>query len=171
MGPPAPPNPDSQDPLGNEMIDSFTRIMKFFSLLLLLFIYKISCAQIYHTFPDSNARWNVGQTVSWYQNGIYVLERHLNGWRYVLGTDTVLNGHTYHKVGTQDLWSYETIDGNPLLLHNDSWIPPDYFGGIREDSDKKIWFINFVTIPIPFGHGLLIQKCCSMILTCMLAKL
>lgn len=78
-------------------------------------------SQTYHSFPDSNAIWNtVGDNV--FTNAQYE-------FRFGLSGDTVINSISYSKV-------YRLFD-TTLINPNSS-----YFGAIREDFDRKVYFLK-----------------------------
>ena len=78
------------------------------------------CAQTYVPFPTDTAVWN----------GIYLwngspnpAEQYEIVYRHVLGGDTVLEGTAYKK-----------------LHYNAGGVAWDYYGGIREDDQRNIWY-------------------------------
>jgi hypothetical protein len=97
--------------------------VRYFKAVLFIFMNVAAIfaqAQSYHPFPDSNAIWNTtGNNV--FTNAKYE-------FRYGMCGDTVINSKTYSKVYSL----VDTILVNPLST---------YFGAIREDADKKVWFL------------------------------
>lgn len=107
------------------------------SILLLLFqvlIFRNSCAQNYKyvNFPKSNAVWG---EVLWDSNSPTVF----NQFALFKG-DTVINGITYHK-----LFHSNT---STITSENSKCI-----GGIREDSQKRIWVSNLKNSIINYSYS------------------
>jgi len=100
-------------------------LVKQTKLTVLLFMMYSSCfhanGQMHYNFPDSNAIWNtVGDNV--FTNAEYE-------FRFGLSRDTVINDNTYSKV----YYLLDTMLVTPLS---------NYFGAIREDENKKVFFLK-----------------------------
>lgn len=96
--------------------------MKRLNLLLLFggFIFQISFSQTYVPFPSESAHWNC---LFWHQ---WEPEYYsLTNYQYLQQGDTILNGKSYKKIFTKLVDEQE---------------PAVYIGGLREDSDKQIFF-------------------------------
>lgn len=102
--------------------------------LLLLFISFFSCtcfAQTpYHSFPDSNAVWNV----TWTDNGCFLSGIPDGNYSYFLNNDTLINTLNYNKLYRSGLCGFCCYP--PVLPVN------GYIGAIRDDSlQKKVYFV------------------------------
>lgn len=95
------------------------------SIIISLF-FQHTYSQQYYSFPTDTAYWN---TIMWYNNGT---TEWINNYQYIMQGDTVLKGKTYSKI---------------YLKYDNSSIE-QYFGGIREDSIKNIYFFpNSICAP------------------------
>jgi hypothetical protein len=77
---------------------------------------------------------------------------------YTLSTDTIINSLKYTLVGYQLIWGYSTDLENVFFINNYPLNPPgEIFGAIREDSTKKVWFINLdSTYGFPLDSNILL---------------
>lgn len=100
-------------------------------------------AQAYHIFPDSNANWIQEETISWTLQGTGIIHREYYGIKYSLSHDTTINAKQYTLITSQHIWSFYTND-NVLYAPQNLNSSSHTFGALREDSNKKIWFINFI---------------------------
>jgi len=99
-----------------------------FSLLFGLFL-QGSPAQTYTPFPDSNAVWNVLETISYYTDSAKY-----NTVHYALFGDTVINATSYSKLFYND----GVIDSTILLASTNT----KYHGALRQEIlAKKIFFL------------------------------
>ena len=92
--------------------------------ILITFFSENDCFAQYHSFPTSNAIWEINHFNGWTGESTPF-------WRMMCG-DTVVNDKTYGRL-------YEVIlsNGNP------SDYTAYYIGGIRDDSDqKKVWYLD-----------------------------
>lgn len=96
-----------------------TTMRRLLPLVLCCWVARL-CAQTYVPFPTDTAVWN----------GIYLwngspnpAEQYEIVYRHVLGGDTVLEGTAYKK-----------------LHYNAGGVAWDYYGGIREDDQRNIWY-------------------------------
>ncbi|NQY66893.1 MAG: hypothetical protein HRT72_04120, partial [Flavobacteriales bacterium] len=89
-----------------------------FSILLtsLLIIARLTQAQEYVPFPDSNAVWSV------------------NTDKFYVSGDTVIEGLQYKKY-------FRTLEDSSLQVLNGT-----YYAALREDESKRIWAIKFDSI-------------------------
>ena len=116
--------------------------MKKFLLAFFIFIsvtgMKISFGQAYHPFPDTLAQWNEfswytqadnwGHTVSYY-----------TGFLLTLSHDSIIDGKNYALVGLNFIWDLYT-DPMPYPTNYSFQLPGTIIGGIRSDSNKRVWF-------------------------------
>ncbi len=122
--------------------------LKKFLIPLLIFSSQFCSSQVYHLFPDSDAKWSEEAlwTFPW---GSETIQDHC-GITISLGSDTIFNSKKYSLLLYKNIWSYETADGILTTIENDSSDGSEtIIGAIREDSDKKIWLIYFSQY-IPF---------------------
>lgn len=96
--------------------------MKRLNLLLLFggFLFQFSFSQNYFTFPTDTANWNCLFWHQW-QPEFYLL----TNYQYSQQGDTLLQGKIYKKIYTKLV---------------DEQAPSEYIGGLREDSEKQIFF-------------------------------
>lgn len=80
--------------------------------------------------------------------GEFPYELYYQGHVFELEGDTIVNDLSYTKVALSFNWSYSTFSG--LLNTNDYY--EGVIGGIREDSTKKVWFINFVDMELLYWY-------------------
>jgi hypothetical protein len=95
--------------------------------LILLALIKLSTAQNYIHFPDSNAIWT---EVYWPYDDLihpWIPSFHCYG---LLNKDTIINSRKYHQL-------FKSND----TIFNES----EYCGGIREDSMKRVFFFGDMT--------------------------
>lgn len=95
----------------------------FFGLLL----FNNLSGQTYFPFPNDTAKWDC---LTWHQWSPYDIN--LYNSSYILEGDTILEGKLYKKV-------YYTDDHIPCFNAG-------YIGGIREDSNKNIYFFPFLKV-------------------------
>lgn len=90
-------------------------------LLFFLCLSSIVLGQSYTPFPTDSARWNC---LYWYQNAPW--PGPVTNYEYQLLGDTILNGMTYKKIY--------------LVYTDESSFATEYYGGLREDSSRNIFF-------------------------------
>ncbi len=113
-----------------------------FIALLFLFSLKYSFAQVYHSFPDSNASWSENYLQIGAASGGHTYKGR-NGWIYILGGDTIINSVRYVVLKYKRTFAYGGWDGKIGFAGYDTTLAL-VFGAIREDSSKRIWFRNFL---------------------------
>jgi hypothetical protein len=103
------------------------------SITMLALTVSYSQTNIYHSFPDSNAIWNV--TYGGYQ-------AECSKYSYTLNSDTIVNSVTYKKILKQ--FSNYPYD---LMFNGCDWCCPSpasviYAGALREDNlAKKVFYL------------------------------
>jgi Secretion system C-terminal sorting domain len=101
-------------------------------------------AQTYHSFLHDTAIWNEDMIIpgscSVDFNSVSGFYRNL-----IMAGDTPINGRNYKKIYDQDYYSYTYI-GGVLLFEQYNSSPPVLVGAVREDSLKRIYFLNFDSI-------------------------
>src|ERR1700704_4891573 len=98
---------------------------------------KISFGQTYHPFPDTLAEWN---EYDWY---VYTdqgsTEDYYTGFLLTLARDSIIEGKSYALVGLSFTW-YLVTDPMPYPINFSFQLPGKIIGGIRSDSNKRVWF-------------------------------
>ncbi len=103
------------------------------TITMLALTISYSQTNIYHSFPDSNAIWNVTY---------YGYQAQCSKYSYTLNSDTVVNSVTYKKIFKQ--LSYYPYN---LMMNDCDWCCPSllsvyYAGALREDTiAHKVYFL------------------------------
>ena len=105
---------------------------KLLTIIIGLFLINNLNGQAYIPFPTDSAEWNCLFWNQWSPNDIV-----LSNSSYIMAGDTTINRISYNKI-------YYLDTDNP------SSPPPEYIGGLREDSFKNIYFFpNSMNLPTP----------------------
>ena len=108
------------------------------SFCLLDFYSSRAQSKVYHPFPDSSATWSVSC-------GGFELPFMCSAYDHFYNADTLINKLSYHKLFYEGyVYPVNSMTGYCDYTH--SYYGYGYAGALREDSNKRIWFIHYDSI-------------------------